>query len=148
MEDPKKSSLGRLKDDLGIPAGALEDWSRLMISRDIVSRKSLAYYIEECYATAKEKGFWEDFEDLPLWVALPIKMSLIMTELGEVIDEHRQSDNYESPKLKEELADVFIRLMDFIGWLQDEFSVEDFEEAVLKKMAVNAERPRKHGKKY
>ncbi len=64
-------------------------------------------YIRECHSTAVEKGFWEKPRDRGEALAL------IGSELlGEALEAHRKGD---VENLAEEMADVLIRLFDFLG---------------------------------
>jgi NTP pyrophosphatase (non-canonical NTP hydrolase) len=63
-----------------------------------------------------------------------------MTELAEAIEAHRKGD---MENLMEEMADIFIRLLDLAGAIN-----MDVESEIQKKMAVNLKRPPKHGKAY
>ena len=91
-------------------------------------------YVKNCHKIALEHGFWEKS------TSIPTKLMLIVTELGEACEADRHDDK---ENFKEELADVFIRLADLVGWLGI-----DMEEEVSKKMAINKDRPRLHGKEY
>jgi NTP pyrophosphatase (non-canonical NTP hydrolase) len=95
------------------------------------------------YTTAASHGFHEytpkfgvagqDTRHILSW------LMLITTELAEAAEAARKN-NYEN--FCEELADVQIRLLDMCYVLD-----VDLEDAVLKKMAINENRPHKHGGK-
>lgn len=92
----------------------------------------------------KSKGFetgWDNFAE---------KCMLIVTEVSEAVEAHRALDvnslhneGADVDHIGEELADVFIRWADLIGSLGF-----DAEAEIAKKMAVNENRPYKHGKSY
>lgn len=90
-------------------------------------------YCIECNKIAREHGWW-DINRSPLEVA-----ALIMTELAEFCEEAR-SGNWDN--MREELADVFIRLADYCG----EMGV-DIETEINKKMEKNRVRAYRHGGK-
>jgi NTP pyrophosphatase (non-canonical NTP hydrolase) len=93
------------------------------------------------YDGNRQKGFWDENRTLPHCVAL------IMTELAEAIE--ADTKNLQDDKLPQyhgvhvELGDAFIRLFDLIGRLGI-----DIAAIVDAKLAYNATRPYKHGKKY
>ena len=98
-----------------------------------------------CHTVSKLNGFYEGFEedlesDPYKGYIIPVKIALIMTELGEAIEGHRAED-YDN--FREEMADVFIRLLDLTGALGI-----DIEAEIQEKMQTNLKRPYKHGKKY
>jgi len=91
-------------------------------------------YRDLCHKIAKEKGFWDKER------SIPVKLMLIVTELGEACEADRHND-YEN--FKEEIADTFIRLYDMCGYLN-----LDIEDEINKKVEINKKRPRLHGKQY
>lgn len=102
-------------------------------------------YSFACYGISFNHGFYEDCTNLfegdtmhPIWVLS--RLALIDSEVAEAMEAIRKDDE---ANFTEELADVFIRLMDLVGstglgW--------DFEEVVQAKMEKNRNRPYKHGK--
>lgn len=89
--------------------------------------------IIDAHRTAREHGWWEtDRNNYEL-------MALIHSEISEAVEALRKGDN---DHVREELADVLIRIFDLCGsrgW--------DLEDAVLRKMAFNKTRPYRHGGK-
>lgn len=122
---------------------------------------TISELIEQAHATARSKGFWDgapaealDSEGEGLAYA-SMKIALMHSELSEALEELRSgrgvNESYHSsangkPKLEgvpAELADVVIRIADFCGYYEI-----DLESAVREKMAGNAMRGHKHGKRF
>ena len=70
---------------------------------------------------------------------IPTKLCLLHSEVSEALEGFRKND-FEN--FKEELADIFIRLLDLSTGLNI-----DMTETVLKKLVVLKERKFKHGNK-
>lgn len=106
--------------------------------------------IKKSHENAVTHGFWEDWENIDSCCkhkkeayklnAIGNRLMLIVSELGEAQEalRHNDTDNF-----KEELADVAIRLADLCGGLGI-----DLEGEIIKKMAINEQRPYKHGKSF
>ncbi len=92
--------------------------------------------IEEAHSNAREKGFWDEEQ------TFATKAMLIVTELAEAVESDR---NNNITNLREEIADVFIRMADLCG---GDNRLKSIEEAIKAKMERNKERPRLHGKLY
>jgi NTP pyrophosphatase (non-canonical NTP hydrolase) len=77
--------------------------------------------------------------------ALSTKLALIMSECGEAIEALRKGKyGYEQKDtFEDEIADVMLRLIDFIGMCKI-----DIERQVHWKSKLNAKRPHKHGKLF
>ena len=67
------------------------------------------------------------------------KLMLVVTEVSEAAEAVRKND---PPHFTEELADIFIRLLDITGTMGI-----DIEKAIDRKMTINAGRPFLHEKK-
>ena len=109
--------------------------------------------IKDAHENAVKHGFWEDVEELE-WLrigfknpvctiddnAISTRLMLIVGEVAEAQEglRHNDRDNF-----KEELADICIRVFDLCGGLDI-----DLETEIEKKMAINKERPYKHGKLF
>ncbi len=127
---------------------------------------SVSDLVKQSHATAREKGWWDQGNP-----NLMEKLMLIVTEVGEVAEEHRAGhlpaevywpkcspcacakdgtlgvlldhDHSGKPEgVPIELADVLIRIGDLCGY----YGI-DLEEAVRVKHAYNQTRPRRHGGK-
>lgn len=128
--------------------------------------------IKEAHDNAVEKGFYDcpicegkeslmpdnGREKCSCWETAGIDpnrnigelLMLIVSELGEALEAHRNNNLYRYSKPLEiincfeyEIADVFIRLADLCGYLNI-----DIEKHIEAKMAYNKTRQRKHGKEY
>lgn len=109
---------------------------------------------EEIANISEGHGFWspEDVGDMGI---IPLKLLLISSEVVEALDIHRKeyddSDEDSGTRLTEmqtedfldELADVIIRALDIGGYYGLELG-----DAIIDKVARNAERPHLHGKRY
>ena len=94
----------------------------------------------QIHQNAKDKGFWRDIGYEELMAA--VKLSLIASEVFEAMEFLRRGEG--DPKLIDsELADIVIRTLDFA----EGYGI-DLGEAIEKKMAVNKDRPYKHGKRF
>ena len=93
---------------------------------------------DECHATSVSKGWWNENREFPT------VMMLVVTELSEAIQEDRKHEfPHTDLKVEEEIADVFIRLLDMCGgWFPS------IEETIIKKMELNKNRPYKHNRRY
>jgi len=106
-------------------------------------------YCKKCYATAKEKKFWDD---IPPWHKdrgclhyYNSKLMLIVSELAEACDALREErfGIEEKDTFEDELADVLIRTFDLCGALG-----VDIQRQVDWKMKYNKTREPKHGVKF
>lgn len=100
----------------------------------------IAHYAHYC---SKRHGFWLDVNGAamdPNDVTVRLsKLALICSEVGEAVEAVRDADN---DNLIEELADIVIRVGD-LAWACN----LDLGGAVFDKMAINADRPYRHGRK-
>lgn len=95
----------------------------------------------EVHQNAVDKGFWEKERNVGEMIAL------IHAELSEALEADRDDlmdDKLTHRKgLEVEMADAFIRILDFCEGMG-----LDLEGAVREKIEFNKNRPHKHGKKY
>jgi hypothetical protein len=98
------------------------------------------------YSQAHEKGWYQD-GDTPTIVLK--ELMLCVTELGEAVDPARDGSYYEVKMVEGkpegfsiEMADALLRILGLCGMLQI-----PIEQAVACKVAYNATRPYKHGRK-
>ncbi len=108
--------------------------------------------VKEAHENAREKGFWEDYDLINRLEAIgePMesikknainsRLMLITSEVAEATEELR-TGNKKSFEL--EMADIFIRVADLCGGLEI-----DLAAAVAKKMGINKNRERLHGKEF
>jgi len=103
-------------------------------------------YLEDYIAKWREsKGFYtpskmdETQITLTMADALLGKLMLVVTEVAEAAEAVRHHDK---ENFIEEIADVFIRLLDICGSMNI-----DISDAIYEKMCKNEKRPIRHGKK-
>lgn len=79
-----------------------------------------------------------------------IFMALMVTEMAEAIEAYRKDNRVGKDGMWEELADVVVRLFDFIARFGDDDEVTglSFMSLVAAKMAKNESRPHLHGKEF
>lgn len=104
---------------------------------------------EESYATAKEKGWWDNPDSPDKHVG--VQLMLMVSELAEAMEEHRHGravdeiyygEDGKPEGIPVEMADVMIRIFDFCGHHKIKLS-----QAIEEKMAYNKTRPYRHGNK-
>jgi NTP pyrophosphatase (non-canonical NTP hydrolase) len=112
-----------------------------MNSFEMVTDYGLDALAATLHQTAVEKGFWdgEITHD-----KIGNKLALVHSEVTEVLEAIRKSKGSEA--IVEEMADIFIRLLDLYAAMRDENMIDDsFDEVLNKKLNINKERPRLHG---
>lgn len=98
---------------------------------------------QRVHDTAVEKGFWDGPIDINFVLA---KIALIQSEASETLEAIRKQQGDE--KIVEEMADIIIRLLDLyagmkeVGWIGGDVYLDAIME---QKMAVNKDRPFRHG---
>ncbi len=91
---------------------------------------------KEAYMQAYKNGFYDS--SLPDDVNMILrKLLLIIGEVNEAVEVLRKDQG--SDRLHEELADVMIRLLDVMGYVQ-----MDVDSVISKKMEYNKTRPYRH----
>lgn len=115
---------------------------------DIQFATMLDLYSVYIHRANEKKGFYEDWNGSDIQHHLA-RLALITSEVGEAIEALRAGNLGVLPcekepsitAIEEELADIIIRVLDYAGLRN-----LDIGRAVITKLAVNAERPHKHGK--
>jgi NTP pyrophosphatase (non-canonical NTP hydrolase) len=96
---------------------------------------AFGYLAWQCNRIAKERGWWDKPRGVSTFIAL------VHSELSEALEAARDGDD---ELFLEELADVFIRIFDWIG---EQGLSEEFVTALIDKINFNATRPYRHGNK-
>ena len=99
---------------------------------------------DKAYQNSVDKGFWEE----GLTRNKGEMVALIHSETSELLEAIRHDNPPDShcpqfSSMEVELADIVIRAMDFAAGFNLRLG-----EAIVAKMAYNATRPPKHGKKF
>jgi NTP pyrophosphatase (non-canonical NTP hydrolase) len=97
--------------------------------------RSIKSFIATCHKIAREKGWWDKERSDGEIIAL------MHSELSECLEAMR--NNHSMDAVAEELADCCIRIFDYCGEKRI-----DLEEALLKKIEKNKNRPYRHGKLF
>lgn len=127
-------------DLIGTDDPVLSDLYIKGFAEDVGKKNHNDIRLLECIAlsalNSKVRGFWDEPRNHGE------AYMLMVTELAEAFEELRKPE-IDVDHVSEELADVFIRLMDYIGG----FGLTDsFLDSLQKKFIKNANRPYKHGK--
>lgn len=106
----------------------------------------------EIHNTARDKGFWPNkyYDYMTLKIteeAVCTKLALIHSEVTEVLEAVRKNQGKDA--IVEEMADVYIRLLDLYAALRNSGQVDaSFDNVVQLKMNKNALRPQLHGNNF
>lgn len=107
----------------------------------------LDYAAHVIHSNAIEKGFYDpvqrmDEQDV---IIFEIKqLAMIHSEVTEVLEALRKKKG--AREVSEEMADIFIRLVDLYSFLLKRGEVDrTLSEAILAKIDVNSNRPKMHG---
>lgn len=93
--------------------------------------------VSDAYNTAELEGWHEPK------VSIPHGLMMVVDEITEMLQEYRKNSPNEI--IYKEMADIFIRLFDFMG--AQEFDVVHFSNMLMEKMEENKQRPYRHGNK-
>lgn len=93
----------------------------------------IAEWQKEIHENAINHGWWDTN------VRIPELLCLVHAEVSEALEAYRK---YDDEHMKEELADVVIRVMDMC----EAYGI-DLEEEIRKKHEINKGRPYRHGNK-
>lgn len=136
-----------------------ENWKRMQTEKRLnMNARNINATAVLLYEANVKKGFWE----VPSWAKEPAgpgvaagylllkraeKIALMHSELSEALEGIRgESTSDKIPEFtaeEEEMADLYIRLMDYAGGFNLRLG-----EAIVAKLAFNATRPHKHGKAF
>lgn len=115
----------------------------LVTTKDHWVPGAISRIAKQCFTISDEHGFWDrDINGNPTRDIAEALM-LIVTELSEAFEGYRNGNIDDKGGLKEELADVLIRLLDLSYGLG-----LHIENEMIKKMEYNRKRPYKHGKNF
>lgn len=102
---------------------------------------TLDSYAKMANQTSTEKGFWDNEVTVDFLLS---KLALLHSEISETLEAIRKEKG--PREVADELADVFIRLVDFYEAATKAGYIEhSMDYVVTEKMMFNSRRPRKHG---
>ena len=98
----------------------------------------------DLHDNAVEKGFWEPNNPDTHVVFYIKQLAMIHSEVSEVLEAIRKEKGED--KIVEEFADIIIRVLDlYAGMLEDGVAMDSLEDTLVRKAAINVDRPRMHG---
>lgn len=98
---------------------------------------------KDIHKNARNKGFYEGYDELDTNIVALVKLSLVHSEVSEVLEELRKPD-IDMEKVAEEIADILIRSLDLAAFLK----IDNIGDVTLNKHNVNKDRPYKHNKRF
>jgi len=107
----------------------------------------LDYAAHVIHSNAIEKGFYDpvdrmDEQDIIIFELK--QLAMIHSEVTEVLEALRKKKG--AREVSEEMADIFIRLVDLYSFLLKRGEVDrPLSEAILEKIDINSNRPKMHG---
>lgn len=113
----------------------------------MITKTKINEICDEMYQNCVEAGWYHDIHSgAPLVMNIPERLMLMVSEISEAMEAHRK--NLKDDKLPQysgmavELADLFIRMCDLVGYLKDigYDSMEDFDKIIQEKRWYNAKR--------
>ena len=109
--------------------------------------KSLDQWAESFHSTAKEKGFWDNYDVAPNEF-ICTKLALIHSEVTEVLEAIRKNKGEE--EIMAEFADILIRTLDLYAGMNERFfqMERSLDFAVQQKNDKNSSRPKLHGNNF
>lgn len=121
----------------------------------MIYKESINELVTAAHDTAIEKGFYDDIYAAYAYldrqgmsaIQQSVKRDFVLSqiakvgsEVGETVQAIQRHGIY-AECVEEELADILIRVFDLAGYMEINLG-----RAVYRKMKINKERPRKHGK--
>jgi len=101
---------------------------------------------KELNTTAREKGFWNDFDPEKPFVFYAKQIAMIHSEATEIMEAIRKDKGDE--EVVEEIADLVIRTLDLFEGLKVTGEIDkdlSLDSAIIQKSMKNKKRPHKHG---
>lgn len=81
-----------------------------------------------------------------LWRGQPSRRIKILSKLMLIVSEVAEAIDGIDDNLEEEMADIIIRCLDLIGFINEEQMKIDIDNEIERKLEHNTKRPRMHGK--
>jgi NTP pyrophosphatase (non-canonical NTP hydrolase) len=99
---------------------------------------------KEIHQNAKDKGFYDNIDNIPVDINIAKWICLMHSELSEALESIRNGLSVDAKHgLAEEFADTVIRIMDTCEYLGI-----DLEQKIIQKHYSNKKREYKHGKNF
>jgi hypothetical protein len=113
----------------------------------MITKTNINEICDEMYNNCVEAGWYTNIEtNERLVMNVPERLMLMVSEISEAMEAYRK--NLKDDKLPQysglsvEMADLFIRMADFIGYMKDigYADMEDIDKIIEEKRRYNAER--------